>query len=111
MEIKDEKQFSEATTKGLSIVHFWAAWCGPCFDLDKICLKFCSQYKNVEYIKVIVELCDFRLKQKVFQISQKSTMSLQFQLLFYFNKEKFLQPLKVLMLQFYFKKLKNLLEK
>ena len=57
--VSSEEEFTQLVTKGLTsttpnaaVVHFWADWCAPCFEMDKICLQLAQKYSNVKFYKV-----------------------------------------------------------
>ncbi len=62
----DEKVLS---SKGLKLVDYWAAWCGPCVALAPILEKVADDSKDVEVIKVnIDENQDIAIKEQVMGI-------------------------------------------
>ncbi|XP_074369653.1 thioredoxin H2-like [Apium graveolens] len=47
-------QVSKETTK-LMVIHFTAAWCGPCRTMDPVLRDFAATYADVEFIKIDVD--------------------------------------------------------
>ena len=58
--IKDTKEFDIKVTnaKGLVVVVFSAAWCGPCKAFAPIFNEVASQMPNIGFFKVDIESCD-----------------------------------------------------
>lgn len=52
---------------GLTVVDFFAPWCGPCMRLGQELPKIAEQNKNVQFIKVNVDECNEIANQ--FQVS------------------------------------------
>lgn len=56
MRIVNEKEFNEIIEKGVTLVDFYADWCGPCKMLSPILEKLAPQYEGkVNFIKVNVD--------------------------------------------------------
>ncbi|KAK1376511.1 putative monodehydroascorbate reductase (NADH) [Heracleum sosnowskyi] len=51
---KSHFQVSKETTK-LMVIHFTAAWCGPCRMMDPVLRDFSATYADVEFIKIDVD--------------------------------------------------------
>ena len=54
MELKKEN-FKEEIKDGITLVDFYASWCGPCKMMHPIIEKIESKYKNIKVIKVDVD--------------------------------------------------------
>jgi len=39
-----------------SVVHFWAAWCDLCNDMDRFCTQLGTKFSNVKFFKVEAEV-------------------------------------------------------
>lgn len=37
------------------VIHFTAAWCGPCRTMDPVIRDFAATYTDVEFIKIDVD--------------------------------------------------------
>ncbi len=47
--------FGEETAKGLTVVDFWASWCGPCRRLAPIIDELAEEMADVKFGKVNVD--------------------------------------------------------
>ena len=48
-----------ADFKGLAVVDFWAAWCGPCHMLSPVIIEVAKEFEkdvNIKFFKVNVDL-------------------------------------------------------
>lgn len=54
MELKKEN-FKEEIKDGITLVDFYASWCGPCKMMHPIIEKIESKYKDIKVIKVDVD--------------------------------------------------------
>lgn len=54
-----DSTFEEATKTGISVVDFWAEWCGPCRVIAPIIDKLEEKYKEegIKVLKVNVDEC------------------------------------------------------
>lgn len=58
--LQSEEDFTQQVVNGLLaknsgnavVVHFWAEWCAPCFEMDKFCVQLAQKYANVKFFKV-----------------------------------------------------------
>jgi thioredoxin 1 len=48
----EESQFKDAVANGITVVDFWAEWCGPCKMLTPILEELDSEMDGVKFIKV-----------------------------------------------------------
>ena len=55
MKIINTNEFDEIVKSGLTLVDFFADWCGPCKMLGPVLEKFDEEYPNVEFVKVNVD--------------------------------------------------------
>ncbi|MEK6794185.1 MAG: thioredoxin [Spirochaetota bacterium] len=56
-EIENPEQFENTVLKynGMSVVDFWAGWCGPCKALSPVFDRLSEKYSAVNFVKVNVE--------------------------------------------------------
>ncbi len=55
MKIINTEEFNEVTKEGLTLVDFFADWCGPCKMLGPILEKLDEDYPDVTFVKVNVD--------------------------------------------------------
>lgn len=48
----NEDNFEEAVKNGITVVDFWAEWCGPCKMLTPILEELDSEMEGVNFVKV-----------------------------------------------------------
>ena len=52
MKIVNEKEFDEIISNGITLVDFYADWCGPCKMLSPILDELAEEYTDIKFIKV-----------------------------------------------------------
>ena len=57
MKIVNEQEYYETIKSGLTLVDFYADWCGPCKMLAPILEEVSVDYPNIKFIKVNVDDC------------------------------------------------------
>ena len=56
IEITSKDQFDEAiTSEKLTVVDFWAVWCGPCRVLKPLLHKIASEHSEIQLLTVDVD--------------------------------------------------------
>ncbi|MGV8142191.1 MAG: thioredoxin [Candidatus Pacearchaeota archaeon] len=53
--VLDSKSFNEFTSKGTSVVDFYADWCGPCKIMAPAFERASGKLKDVKFAKINVE--------------------------------------------------------
>ena len=53
--ITSGEEFSKSIQNGVSIVDFFATWCGPCRVIAPKVVEFSKKYPNANYLKVDVD--------------------------------------------------------
>ncbi len=52
MKIVNENEFDEIIKNGVTLVDFYADWCGPCKMLSPILEELSKEYPNITFVKV-----------------------------------------------------------
>lgn len=55
VDITTEESFSQAVAGKSACVHFEAAWCAPCVEMNKICAQLAVKYPQVAFFKLDAE--------------------------------------------------------
>lgn len=64
--INNEQELNVASKEGITIVDFYANWCGPCRMLSPVLEEFEEERKEVKVVKVDVdESRDLAMKYKI----------------------------------------------
>lgn len=56
LDIKDEKSLEQVMTHDFVILYFTAKWCGPCRNISPVFMQLSTQYKNVSFCKLDVDI-------------------------------------------------------
>lgn len=57
VELRD-KELEEASSKGITVVYFFADWCGPCIQVRTQLEQLEKDHPDVKFLKVDVDRCD-----------------------------------------------------
>ena len=52
MKIVNESEFDKIISSGITLVDFYADWCGPCKMLSPILEELDNEYPNITFVKV-----------------------------------------------------------
>ena len=52
MRVINETEFNEIIKKGITLVDFYAEWCGPCKMLSPILEELTNEYPDINFVKV-----------------------------------------------------------
>ena len=55
MKIINAEEFNEIVKNGLTLVDFYADWCGPCKMLGPVLEELDSEYPDIEFVKINVD--------------------------------------------------------
>lgn len=55
MKIVNETEYREVIKEGITLVDFFATWCGPCKALGPVLEELSAQYPNIKFVKVDVD--------------------------------------------------------
>lgn len=55
MKIINTEEFNELTKSGLTLVDFFAEWCGPCKMLGPVLEELDNEYPDIDFVKVNVD--------------------------------------------------------
>ncbi len=55
MKIINEEEFNETIKEGLTLVDFFAEWCGPCKMLGPVLEDLAASYPDIKFVKVNVD--------------------------------------------------------
>ena len=67
--LKEEQEFNELIKEGLTLVDFYADWCGPCQMLSPVLEELSKRNKDLKIIKINVdEFNKLAIENKVLSI-------------------------------------------
>jgi thioredoxin 1 len=55
MKIIDKKEFEETIKEGVTLVDFFATWCGPCKMLGPVLEELSDEITDVKFVKIDVD--------------------------------------------------------
>ncbi|MCR5300563.1 MAG: thioredoxin [Erysipelotrichaceae bacterium] len=55
MKIIDKKEFEETIKEGVTLVDFFATWCGPCKMLGPVLEELSEEITDVKFVKIDVD--------------------------------------------------------